>query len=215
MDVTTAIVNFQTPDLLVAAYESFRSFYPNQKVIILDNGSKDNSAEVIAELVANSPDLTKGILLTSNIFHGPAMDLILREHIDSKYSFFLDSDTVTRKAGFLEEMTGFMENDDDLYGIGQVIKINKRGFKDPNGEPVLVTPYMLIRTEAYLDFKPFIHHGQPTIHNFSEARKSGYHIQNYNIDDYIFHHWRGTANRFGYGLGIKGKIDYLLNKLGI
>jgi len=74
---------------------------------------------------------------------------------------------------------------------------------------------MLIRSTAYLDFPPFIHHGQPTIHNFKAARDQGYHLQNYNIEDYIFHHWRGTANRFGYGLGIKGKIDYLLNKLGI
>ena len=35
------------------------------------------------------------------------------------------------------------------------------------------------------------------------------------MDDYIDHLWRGTASKFGYGLGLKGKFDYLLNKLGI
>jgi hypothetical protein len=215
MDVTTVIVNYQTPDLLTEAVTSFHHLYPQIPVLIIDNGSEDDSKEAIERIRMLAPESISVVLLESNIYHGPAMDLAIQKYVKSKYTFFLDSDTETRKGGFLEEMTGFLDQDESIYGIGSVIKVNKRGFKDPNGEAVLLTPYMMIRTQVYKELPPFIHHGQPTIHNFREARVRGWKLQNYNIEDYIFHHWRGTANRFGYGLGIKGKIDYLLNKLGI
>ncbi len=215
LDLTTVIVNYQTPDLLSKAVETFHEHYADVPILIVDNGSEDNSAEVIEELRKLAPDVITAVLLDKNIFHGPAMDLALQKYVLSRYAFFLDSDTETLKPGFLEEMTQFLDENDEIYGIGSVIRVNKRGFKDPKGEPVLLTPYMMIRMDVYKSLPPFIHHGQPTIENFRTARNRGWQLQNYNIEDYIFHHWRGTANRFGYGLGIKGKIDYLLNKLGI
>lgn len=215
MNVTTVIVNYQTPDLLSEAVKTFHEHYPEIPILIIDNGSEDHSDKIIEILRKEAPDVITAILLDQNIYHGPAMDLALRQYVQSTYTFFLDSDTETKRKGFLEEMIQFMNQNDNIYGIGRVIRVNKRGFKDPSGEPVLLTPYMLIRTDAYQDLPPFIHHGQPTIENFRAARAGGWKLQNYNIEDYIFHHWRGTAHRFGYGLGIKGKIDYLLNKLGI
>ena len=216
MDITTVIINFQTPGLLKVAVNSFKTFYPDTKLLLIDNGSKDDgiSKSMIEDLSSKHKD-TEAVLLENNIFHGPAMDKAIREHIDSKYTFFLDSDTETVQGGFLEKMVEMLSLSDHNYGVGEIIKANKRGYKAEDGEDMLLTPYMMIDNEIYKGLKPFIHHGQPTIYNFIDARKKGYKLEKFEVSAYINHLWRGTASKFGYGLGIKGKIDFILNKLGI
>lgn len=214
MDITTVIINFRTPDLLETAVKSFRRVYPDIRLLIIDNGSGSESVELINRLAQESNDFVDAVFLEENIFHGPAMDLAIRSYVKTEYVFFLDSDTETKKPGFLEEMTRFLEKDNSLYGIGRVEKVNKRGFKDPQGASILLSPYMMIKCALYKKYSPFIHHGQPTMYNFNDAISDGLKLHNYNIEDYIFHHWRGTASRFGYRLGWRGKLDYILNKLG-
>ena len=53
------IINFQTPDLLQNAVVSFRSFYPAVDLLIVDNGSKDNSLDIINTLMENYPAVTR------------------------------------------------------------------------------------------------------------------------------------------------------------
>ena len=106
-------------------------------------------------------------------------------------------------------------SNEQIYGVGEITRSNKRGYKAEDGEQILLTPYMLIRNDIYRSLKPFIHHGQPTLYNFTDARKKGYDLKHYEVSKYIDHLWRGTASKFGYGLGIRGKIDYILNKMGI
>lgn len=213
MDITTVIINYQTPDLLEAAVNSFKIVYPDIPLLIIDNGSKDDSIELIKNL-SNELNKTSYLFLDKNIYHGPAMDLAAREHVNSDNIFFLDSDTETFKGGFLETMHHHLSQK-NVYGAGEVITVNKRGFKSKTGYKILLTPYMLIDRNKYLMLPPFIHHGQPTINNFKAAGKDGYHLENFAISEYIHHHWRGTANRFGYGLGLRGKMDFVLNKLGL
>jgi hypothetical protein len=144
------------------------------------------------------------------------MDLAARELVDSKYIFFLDSDTETLKGGFLENMLNFFMKENTLYGVGELNFVNKRGFNGGKKDiKILQTPFMNIDREKYLGLKPFIHHGQPTMFNFQEAEEKGFTLEQFPISDFIYHKWRGTAERYGYGLGLKGKIDYLLNALGI
>jgi GT2 family glycosyltransferase len=213
MDVTTVIINYQTPDLLEVAVNTFKKHYPEVPLLIVDNGSKDESKKAIQDLTSQNPK-TESLFLDKNIYHGPAMDLVIRNHVQTGYTFFLDSDTETHRSGFLEKMTS-LASAQDIYAVGETITINNRGFKDDKGFNVLMTPFMLIKTKVYKQFPPFIHHGQPTIHNFRDAQKEGLELAEFQVSDYIFHHWRGTANRFGYGLGLKSKLDYLLNKIGL
>lgn len=213
MNILTVIINFQTPELLKEAVFTFAKTYPDQDILIVDNGSQDNSKEIIQK-VEKSSNRIKSLLINDNIFHGPAMDLVLNRFSNYDYIFFLDSDTETRKVGFLEAMFEIAEKDDKVYAIGQKARVNKRGFKDEHGFPIILTPYMFLRRALYNCFPPFIHHGQPTLQNFFEATGKGYKLVNFPIEEYIFHHWRGTAKKYGYKLGLKGKIDYLLNKFG-
>ncbi len=213
MDITVVIINYQTPDFLEKAVRSFKKIYPKINVLLVDNGSADDSKSLIKDLKEELPE-TEMLLLDENIYHGPAMHFVLKNHITTEKAFFLDSDTETRKPGFLEKMCSLADQE-KVYGVGQIITVNKRGFKDENGFEVLTTPHMLINTAYYNQFSPFIHHGQPTINNFREAQEQGLKFIDFPISNYIKHHWRGTANRFGYGLGLKSKVDYILNKLGM
>ncbi len=208
------VINYQTPDLLKIAVESFRKFYPSIDILIIDNGSKDNSVEVIKELQSKSHQFTKTLFLEKNIFHGPAMHLAVKQ-LNYKHLFFIDSDTETHKGNFLEEMAELLESSPKTYGTGRFLILNKRGFQKDKGILIPAPAYMMIKRELYFQFPPFEHHGMPVLKNFSEALKLGFEFKNFPIENYIEHLWRGTAGRFGYGLGLKGKIDYVLDKLGL
>jgi glycosyltransferase involved in cell wall biosynthesis len=211
--IRIVVINFQTPDLLKTTIESFRKFYQNSKITIIDNGSKDNSREVIEILQKKSPDNTETLMIDKNIFHGPAMHYALNK-VKEEYVFFLDSDTETKRGSFLEPMMEKLESSKTMYGVGRKITVNKRGFPTESGNTILAPAYMLLRRNLYPYFPPFEHHGQPVMKNFIAAQQRGYKIGLFPIEDFIDHRWRGTASRFGYGLGWGGKIDFVLNKLG-
>jgi hypothetical protein len=135
--------------------------------------------------------------------------------LDKEYIFFLDSDTETKKGGFLEEMYQILMFSNKNYGVGKQFKVNKRGFISENGKSILAPAYMMLKRSLYFTLPPFEHHGQPVMKNFFAAHEKGYQLKSFPVENYIEHHWRGTASRFGYGLGLKGKIDFLLNKIGL
>ena len=103
MDVTTVIINFQTPDLLKTAVQSFKKHCPEVPLWVIDNGSKDDSPKVIKGLEGTFPN-TNGYFMEKNIYHGPAMDFAIRNLVETPYVFLLDSDTEVLKPGFLEQM---------------------------------------------------------------------------------------------------------------
>lgn len=210
--VHAAVVNYQTPDLLDTAVRSFSRFYPHVSMLIVDNGSDDVSRDAIG-LLREDLDNVTALLLDENRFHGPAMDLALRR-LEADYVFLLDSDTETHRGGFLEEMLALCKPA-DVYGAGKIVRVNRRGFAARTGTPVLVSAFMLIDRTAYLGLPPFMHHGLPALKNFRSAADAGLHLAEYPVDDFVDHLGRGTAERYGYGLGWKGRIDYVLNKLGL
>jgi len=212
--IAAAIINFQTPDLLEVAVRSFIRHYPAVQLLIIDNGSKDRSPLLVEQLQKEHGDFLATLFLEENIYHGPAMHLAM-ERLDSTYVFLLDSDTETTRGGFLELMAAQMEASEYCYGIGQVVHVNKRGFAVEDGIPVLSSAHMLLKRAVYQELPPFIHHGLPTLYNFKAAAKAGYSVQSFPIQEYVKHFGRGTAARFGYGLGLRSRLDFLLNKIGI
>jgi glycosyltransferase involved in cell wall biosynthesis len=212
--VRTVIINFQTPDLLRIAVESFRKFYPQSQLTIIDNGSEDISRDVIRGMQRDTPQHTDVLFLGENIFHGPAMHRAMNE-VKEDYVFFLDSDTETNKNGFLEAMQGEIEKSANIYGVGRYLTVSKRGFQKITGITVLAPAYMMIRRNIYFDLRPFEHHGMPVLKNFVSAQERGFKLNSFPIEEYIEHRWRGTASRFGYGLGWRSKIDLVLNKMGL
>ncbi|MBI1804201.1 MAG: glycosyltransferase family 2 protein [Ignavibacteriae bacterium] len=215
--VTTTIINFQTPDLTERAVGSFRQHYPRVPLLLIDNGSRDRSAVVLQRLQAESPGLTELLLNEHNLHHGPAMDQALR-HLQSPFILFLDSDCEVKKKGFIESMLVRLTETPGHYIIGKRIFMNKRGFDIP--ESPLAIPYirpvcMLVRRELYLTLPPFQRHGTPCLLNMREATGRGLTLLPFPVDEYIYHEGRGTAGRHGYKLGWRGKLNHVLNRLGL
>ena len=211
--VAAAVVNYQTPDLLETAVRSFHNAYPDVRLLIIDNGSADESPEAVRRLQRElGPSITFR-LLSENRFHGPAMDLALRE-LKSPFVYVFDSDTITKRTGFLEKMVDLAAGE-NVYGVGRIANVNKRGFADRSGISVLVSAFMLIDRNVYLRLPPFVHHGLPALNNFRAAAEQGYTLESFPVEDYVTHLGRGTAERYGYGLGLRSRLDFLLNKLGL
>ena len=138
------------------------------------------------------------------------------EKMNKDFIFLVDSDTETIEGLFLERMGELMLTNEKIYSVGKVDTVDKRGFLTTGvGIPTVRTPYMMINRNYYYRLHPFEHHGLPTMKNFSDAHRLGYELLNFPIENYIHHLGRGTAARFGYQLGIKSKIDYVLHKLGL
>lgn len=211
--ITTVVVNYQTPDLIDSAVRSFCRRNPHVKVLVVDNGSRDESPQVISRLAEDLGEPVTPFFLRKNRHHGPAMHLAVQQ-VETPYVFFLDSDTKTFRGGFLEEMTALCAPP-NVYGAGKIVYVNRRGFSAKSGIPVLATPFMLLKCDVYRALPPFIHHGLPTLNNFRGAQRTGYELAAYPIEEYVEHFGRGTAERFGYGLGWRSRIDYLLNRFGL
>lgn len=211
--VAAAVVNYQTPDLLETAVRTFCAAYPEVPVLVVDNGSQDGSPARVERLAEELGTVTP-LLLQENIFHGPAMHRAL-EILEAPYIFFFDSDTETRQPGFLEPMVAALEAEATHYGAGQVVHVNRRGFVAADGIPVLTSWHMLIKRALYHHLPPFIHHGLPVLQNCAAAQQRGYRLVAFPVQEYVHHLGRGTVSRYGYRLGLRSKLDYLLNRLGL
>ena len=216
LPVTATIINFRTPDLLKRAAESLRKYYPGIPVLLIDNGSGNGSAGALETIRLRNPARTEVIVNNENLHHGPAMDQALR-HLVSRYVLFLDTDAELRDGRFLELMVTAAEEHTGGYAVGHFVRMNKRGFDIPgkqSGTPYIRPYCMLIRRELYLTLPSFQRHGAPCLANMKAAADRGLTLVHFPVYDYVAHEGRGTAGRFGYQLGVRGKLNYVMNKLG-
>lgn len=215
--VTAVIINYKTIDLTQTAVESFRLYYPSVPLLLIDNGSNDESTIFLMEYHEIFPQITELIVNDKNIHHGPAMDMAL-QHLKSSLVLFIDSDCNVHTGGFLERMTALMQEDPNNYIIGKKIYMNKRGFDTEKQSKAIpyVRPYcMLVKRNSYIKLPKFTRHGTPCLKNMEAAASLGLNLINFPIENFIHHHGRGTAERYGYQLGWRGKLNHLLNKFGL
>ncbi len=213
--VTVVIINYETPDLTERAVRSLRTAYPGIGVLLIDNGSSDGSDAVVKDLQKLNGKKTEIIMNVRNIHHGPAMDEALRA-LQTPCVLFLDSDCDVRRGGFIEQMVALMNSEAKNYAIGKRIFMNDRGFdveEQPGAHPYIRPICMLVRREMYWSLPPFERHGAPCLANFIVADRSGLALVHFPVEDFVFHEGRGTASRHGYQLGLRGKVNHLLNKL--
>ncbi len=183
----------------------------------MDNGSTDESPAVLEHLKVSSPH-TSLVLHRSNLHHGPAMhDAAMR--LETPLVLFVDSDCEVLRGGFVEEMSALLESDSGSYAVGKRVYMNRRGFDVPDPAPG-TTPYirpicLMLKRDVYVTLPPFERHGAPCLRNMTEAVRQGFSLEDFPIENFVRHEGRGTAGRFGYNLGFWGKLNHLLNKLGM
>jgi hypothetical protein len=217
LSVTAIIINFQTPDLTRRAVMSFRSLYPSLPLLLIDNGSVGDGAHLLRQIAGDAGGPTEILFNSANLHHGPAMDQALR-HITTDYALFLDSDCEVTAGGFVEQMVAALREADHHYAAGKKVFLNDRGFDVPSSttaHPYLRPICMMVKRPLYLGLPPFQKHGAPCLNNMIAATAAGFALVDIPIEDHIRHEGRGTAARFGYRLGWKGRMNHLLNRFGL
>lgn len=220
--ITAVVVNYKTLALTRACVESFVARYPDVALILIDNGSGDESTDYVRKIGQAQPN-ARAVINAQNLYHGPALDQGVRL-AETAYVFTLDSDCEVRRPGFLELM---LESFDDraTYAVGELRYKNRFGFTygydeaahpERAGRIPYIHPYaMLLDRGKYVDLHPFIHHGAPCIRNMEDAQRAGYTVASFPIGDFVFHRMQGTSASHGYGFwtGAKQRVEFYLNRL--
>jgi glycosyltransferase involved in cell wall biosynthesis len=220
--ITAVVVNFRTLELTRRCVESFIAHYPRVPLILIDNGSRDESTDYVRE-AARSHAHIHAVLNPRNRYHGPSLDQGVR-FAETSHVFTLDSDCEVLRGGFLELMHASFD-DPATYAVGELRYKNRFGYTygyddraQPNkpGRIPYVHPYaMLLDREKYLGLRRFIHHGAPCIRNMEDASRAGYAVLNFPVHEFVHHLTRGTSASQGYGLvrGVAHRIEFYANAL--
>ncbi len=209
ISITAIIVHYKTYDLTKKAIWSLHSLYENLEIIVLDNFSDDGSNEKLLKLTDEIPKL-KLVSSSRNIHHGPGMDKLINENVNSEWFLTFDSDCIAFRKNFIELM--IEQIGENTYGVGEKLYLDSDGFMsvDKTNSYEYIHPYCaLFNKKKYLQLPPFEKHGSPCLTNEIEASKKGYALKDFPACDYVYHQWRGTAGTHGYKLGIKSKMQFV------
>jgi glycosyltransferase involved in cell wall biosynthesis len=218
-DVTAIVVNFRTLEETRTCLATLRAAYPTLRVIVIDNGSADESTEFLHRL-EQEDELLRVHFNTTNVFHGPALDQGVRE-AETDLVFLLDSDCEIRSGGFLEDLVEAFSEDPLLYAIGKRGYANRYGY-GPISRRERWTYYVhpfaaLIDRRKYFTLPPFVHHGAPLYRNMWGATRAGYRLRHVTIEDHVIHHRRTTASVHGYaydrGLRLQARVNALDHRI--
>jgi len=221
-DVTVILINFKTLNLTKKCLLTLRKFYPTAKVIVVDNGSHDESSSFL-EKFRRGDNFTRLIVNEVNRFHGPALHQAINL-VETAFAFTLDSDCEILKGGFLEEMRSYF-TDRKVYAVGELRYKTWFGYTFNYGQQQSVgrrrrVPYvhpfaMLLRVCMYHELMPFEHHGAPCLNNMKSAQRRGYRFLDFPVDDFVLHLYGGTSRTTGYGLvkQVQHSIEWQLERI--
>ena len=197
--VTVVLTNYCTKALTEEALRTMLLYYPQIPLILIDNGSKDDSTEYIRAVGKKHTNITV-VLNEHNLGHGPAMNLGIRL-AKTPFVFLYDSDASLRRAGILEAMLAeFEKNPKKLYAIGWLRNVDKF-----SGVPMKVKGMRYIHPHAamidrgkFLGLTPMENSGAPCTGNMRAALARGYQLKSFPLlQEYIKHLIAGTRRRFG------------------
>lgn len=188
MDITAIIPNYRTKNMTRAAITSLKTFYPDLPLIVVDDGSQDDSTAYIQRLPIVWRN-TQVLILETNEGQGTALDLAIK-WAKTRCVFTMDSDIVIRQGGFLEAMEAMLYGE-DLYGIGVIYQRDA-----VHGNQYLSCVASLYDREKYLTLPPFEHHGDPMQVNMDAAARRGMRVKCFPIFDYLDHREAGTREAY-------------------
>jgi hypothetical protein len=197
-DITAVTVVARTRDLFEVAYGSFRHFYPDVPVLVVNGLAGDECTVYVKSIKRTDPNL-RLMEFRHNIGHGRGMHVAL-QHVSTPYAYVFDSDT-RMNAPILKPMLQTVADLDDFYALGGVGAVDRRGIstRSPEAQPGISIPYvhpavMLVNLRRYGDYRPFCEHGAPVLDAMIDLHDSGRSdlLVNFRVTDYVYHEWAGT-----------------------
>ncbi len=141
--VSVIIVNYNTARILKDCLQNLDSSYPNLETIVVDNGSKDNSVEIVKKFfpkVVLIEAENKGLAAGSNLGLSKAT---------GDYILYLGSDAFPEK-GTIHGMVEYMEEDPSI-GIATCRLVLRNGALDKDAHRGFPTPWTALTHFMYLD----------------------------------------------------------------
>lgn len=183
--VTVVIPNYKTLNLIQRIVEGLLKYYPQVRLLLIDNSSGDASTEYIKTMVSGKHNI-RVILNHVNVGHGPAMHQGVGI-CETPLVCLVDSDCIIRRGDALEVMAAPF-SDPKVYVVGEILHIDAGGNTRKKG-PLYVHPSrMMIDRQKYWKLPPFNHHGAPVVLNIRGAIKAGYKLVHVpNLDKYFCH----------------------------
>lgn len=198
--ITVVTPNYRTPDLIKQLVGGLLRYYPQVRLLLIDNGSGDDSTEYIRSLASSKYNI-RVILNQVNAGHGPAMHQGI-SICDTPLICLVDSDCIIQKAGGLELLV-VPFSDPKVYATGERLLVDAGGNTKKKGAPYIHPSRLMIDRLKYWKLPPFNHHGAPVAANMFGAVKAGYRLVDLpGINEYMYHPGQGliksgSHKRFG------------------
>ena len=202
MNITALTIVYKTPDLIKKAYESFRIFYPDIPLVIVNNSGQDDPCTVYIDYLDSIDNELTIINNKKNEGHGTSFNQGM-DIIKTDYVYYFDSDVIMFKGDVLEEMLNLIN--ENIYGIGKMIYTDMGGRNIPNnyeGEKLkffycvagLINRNMYYKFHRWTRFGLIAYKAMVEIHNKGLSEKI---LKEFPILSYVRHLSGGTRSRFG------------------
>jgi hypothetical protein len=192
-DVTVVIPQRKTKDFTQLCVESLLRFYPDIKMLIIDGDSQDDSTLYIMYKALTNPNITYYNHIGRNS-HGEILDYAIHNLVTTHYMLTMDSDTITNRGGWIEQLLKQFEQNDNLYATGSLMLVsyNNYGVGLPQDESDILRyahpSCSMYRISIYKQLElAWNDNGAPLGHNMREAKDKGLEIDKFPIDKYVRH----------------------------
>jgi glycosyltransferase involved in cell wall biosynthesis len=199
--ITAVTTVYKTLELIKDAHGSFRKFYPDLHLIIVDNSGGDECTKFLEKLVMRDRHLTL-LKNKENEGHGDGMHQGIA-CCSTDYIFVFDSDVVFTKEGLLEDM--LKKIDWNVYGVGWILNLDTGGRNIPmdfDGEIVryLYPAFMLLNRSQYYKYHKFTRFGLPPFKAMKEIHRKRLSYQiliDFPVKAYLKHVSGATRAKYG------------------
>ena len=206
-EVTGLILFCRTPHLIDLSLISFRRYYPEIKIIVVDNSGKDKSCTNQLERCCDADGNMELYVLPENLGHGIGLHYGIKE-VKTKYTYIFESDVETKKRGIIEAMLDLMTN--SVYCVSETDLVTYKEGKwwDPKaGIRMMRRPWIyvaLLNNKKYFEFPAFNSDNgtnaaplKSACQAIDNSGKADELLVHFDPSPYIKHHYGGTRNRIG------------------
>lgn len=189
--ITVVTPNYKTPGLIQQLVGGLLKFYPQVRLLLIDNGSGDASTEYIRKMASSKYNI-RVILNQINTGHGPAMHQGIG-YCETPLVCLIDSDCIIRRKGALEYLAAPF-SDLKVYAAGEMLLVDAGGNTKKEGAPYIHPSRLMVSRPIYWKLPPFNHHGAPVAANMFGAAKTDYVLVDLpDVDKYIHHPGHGLV----------------------
>ena len=114
-NITALTVFYKTTHLVDISLKALRVFYPDIKLIVVNNSPEDDECTTALVEFAKEDKKTLIVQLDKNYGHGPGLNRGM-EYVETPFVYIFDSDSEIIKEGMLENMVNVI--DSHTYGTG-------------------------------------------------------------------------------------------------